>query len=115
ALSTFVSHLLSGQMAEARSILTACSGFRVVMTRDFGTVRVWLERRQRGSRRIGLIASSGGRRPPAHGLDVRAELDVENWFLNGTLDVRSSYYLETPDRVWHPRIGTGLDWSVLGH
>jgi predicted RNase H-like HicB family nuclease len=69
-------------------------------------------RRQRGSRRIGLIASSGGRRLRAHGLDVRAELDVENWFLNDRRDVRSSFYLETPATEFGIQ-GLELDWTGL--
>jgi DUF2075 family protein len=66
--------------------------------------------RQRGSRRIGLIASSGGRRLRAYGLDVRSELDVENWFLNPMTDVRSSHYLETPATEFGIQ-GLELDWT----
>lgn len=66
--------------------------------------------RQRGSRRIGLIASSGGRRLRAYGLDVRVELDVESWFLNPASDVRSSYYLETPATEFAIQ-GLELDWT----
>jgi DUF2075 family protein len=45
----------------------------------------------------------------AHGLDVRTELDVENWFLNGPHDVRSSHYLETPATEFGIQ-GLELDW-----
>jgi|SRR5271157_83242 len=112
AVSEFVSHLLSGQVAEARSVLASCADFPIVLTRDLETARGWLRRRQRGSRRIGLIASSGGRRLRAHGLDVRTELDVENWFLNSASDVRSSFYLETPATEFGIQ-GLELDWTGL--
>ena len=112
AVSEFVAHVLSQQIDNARSALAACPEFRIAMTRDLATAREWLKRRQRGSRRIGLIASSGGRRLRAHGLDVRMELDVENWFLNPSSDVRSSYYLETPATEFGIQ-GLELDWIGL--
>ena len=112
AVSEFVSHVLSQKIEHARSALASCSGFPIVMTRDLVAAREWLKNRQRGSRRIGLIASSGARRLRAHGLDVRAELDVENWFLNGSSDVRSSYYLETPATEFGIQ-GLELDWTAL--
>lgn len=110
AVSEFVSHLLSMQVASARAALSSCSDFPLVLTRDIDKARAWLKRRQRGSRRIGLIASSGGRRLRAHGLDVRTELDVENWFLNPASDVRASYYLETPATEFGIQ-GLELDWT----
>jgi hypothetical protein len=94
-VSEFVAHVLSLQIENSRSAMAFCPEFPIVMSRDFATAQELLKRRQRGSRRIGLIASSGGRRR-AHGLEVRPELDVEDWFLNATSGVRSSYYLETP-------------------
>lgn len=93
-------------------MLVQCSDFPIVLTRDLEKAREWLKRRQRGSRRIGLIASSGGRRLRACGLDVRSELEVENWFLNPMDDVRSSYYLEGPATEFGIQ-GLELDWTGL--
>ncbi|MCU1234881.1 MAG: hypothetical protein JWP63_2848 [Candidatus Solibacter sp.] len=112
AVSEFVAHSLSHQVDKARSALTSCPDFPIVMTRHLQEARGWLKRRQRGTRRIGLIASSGGRRLRAHGLDVRTELDVENWFLNPSFDVRSSYYLETPATEFGIQ-GLELDWTCV--
>ncbi len=112
AVSEFVAHLLAQQPEDARSALASCPEFPIVMTRDFERAREWLRCRQRGSRRTGLVASSGGRRLRAHGLDVRSELDVENWFLNPSSDVRSSYYLETPATEFGIQ-GLELDWTGL--
>ncbi len=112
AVSEFVAYVLSQQVEKSRSALASCPQFPIVMTRDLAVAREWLKRRQRGSRRIGLIASSGGRRLKAHGLDVRSELDVENWFLNPSSDVRSSYYLETPATEFGIQ-GLELDWIGL--
>jgi hypothetical protein len=109
-VSEFVTHSLLQQVENARSALASCPDFPIVMTRDLQKAREWLKRRQRGTRRIGLVASSGGRRLRAHGLDVRIELDVENWFLNASSDVRSSYYLETPATEFGIQ-GLELDWT----
>ncbi len=109
-VSKFVSHLLSMQVARARAALSSCSDFPLVLTRDIDQMRAWLKRRQRGSRRIGLIASTGGRPLRAHGLDVGSELDVENWFLNPSSDVRASCYLETPATEFGIQ-GLELDWT----
>jgi hypothetical protein len=52
------------------------------------------------------------RRLRAHGLDVTAELDVENWFLNPPEDVRSSHAMEVPATEFAIR-ELELDWTGL--
>jgi broad-specificity NMP kinase len=110
AVAEFVANLLLQHVENTRAALSSCPDFPVMMTRDLQKAREWLKRRQRGTRRIGLIATSGARRLRAHGLDVRMELDVENWFLNPSSDVRSSYYLETPATEFGIQ-GLELDWT----
>jgi Uncharacterized conserved protein (DUF2075) len=112
AVSDFVAHMLLFDVEGACRSLAACPDFPIVLTRDLDAAKRWLRRRQRGTRRIGLVASSGGRRLRAHGLDVRTELDVENWFLNGRDDVRSSHYLETPATEFGIQ-GLELDWTAV--
>ena len=112
AVSDFVAHLLSFNIEAARRSLAACPEFPMVFTRNLAAARQWLRRRQRGTRRVGLVASSGARRLRAHGLDVRTELDVENWFLNDNNDVRSSHYLETPATEFGIQ-GLELDWTAV--
>lgn len=63
-----------------------------------------------GTRRMGLVASSGARRLRPYGLDVKSELDEANWFLNPKSDVRSSYYLEVPATEFGVQ-GLELDWT----
>jgi schlafen family protein len=110
AVSDLVAAILNKSPEATKSALLLCGEFPMAFTRDFGSAKQWLRARQRGSRRIGLIASSGGRRLRAHGLDVRTELDVENWFLQPDTDVRSSYYLETPATEFGIQ-GLELDWT----
>ncbi|HTZ73640.1 MAG TPA: DUF2075 domain-containing protein [Candidatus Aquilonibacter sp.] len=108
-LSAFVNALLGLEGESARELAAKFPNYPIVMTRSLEQARSWLRRQQRGTRRIGLIASSGGRRLRAHGLDVTADLDVENWFLNPANDVRSSFYLEMPATEFGIQ-GLELDW-----
>ena len=108
--SEFVDAVLRLDAEKARGLAGRLETFPLVMTRDIAEARAWLRGHQRGYRRIGLVASSGGRRLRAHGLDVSADLDVENWFLNSAEDVRSSYYLEVPATEFGIQ-GLELDWT----
>ncbi len=110
ALSDFVTSLLANDSARCKVIAAKMRDYPMFLTRDLGAAKKWLRIRKRGSRRIGLVASSGARRLRAHGLDVRAELDVENWFLNSEDDVRSSYFLEVPATEFGIQ-GLELDWT----
>lgn len=110
SLSEFVASLLALDSARCREILKTMPDYPIVLTRDLAAAKEWLRERRRGSRRIGLIASSGARRLRAHGLDVRTELEVEKWFLNPEDDVRSSTFLEVPATEFSIQ-GLELDWT----
>ncbi len=109
-LSDFVSALLSGEIHRCQQLLKEMPDYPVLITRNLDQARSWLKEHQRGSRRIGLIASSGARRLKAYGLDVTADLAVEKWLLKPPGDVRSSYYLETPATEFAIQ-GLELDWT----
>ncbi|MEJ1242171.1 DUF2075 domain-containing protein [Chryseolinea sp. T2] len=68
--------------------------YPICLTRDIAKARTWLRKCAKGTERIGIVASSGGRRLRADGIDVRNEISPADWFLNGKEDVRSSYFLE---------------------
>jgi hypothetical protein len=110
--SEFVDAVLRLEPERARSLISRLRDFPIVLTRDLSWAKEWLKKNQRGYRRIGLVASSGARRLRAHGLDVTADLDVENWFLNGPEDVRSSHYLEVPATEFGIQ-GLELDWTAV--
>ncbi len=69
-----------------------------LLTRDLGAMRAHLRAASRGTRRCGLLASSGARRLRAEGLGVElAHMDagaVARWFLDRWPDVRASDALE---------------------
>jgi hypothetical protein len=95
-IASFVHEVIKGDSIHAKSILTdITSVFPFVVTRDFSKAKQWLRKKAKGTERIGLVGSSGGRRLRAVGIDVKNEITAEDWFLNDASDVRSSYYLES--------------------
>lgn len=109
-LSLWVSLLLSNNPIDASLVLKEyLKEYKILITRELKIAKQWLKHNCLGTRRMGLVASSGGRRLIAEGLDVKAELDAGNWFLNPKTDVRSSYYLEVPATEFSIQ-GLELDW-----
>ncbi|KGQ70000.1 hypothetical protein OA57_07965 [Chelonobacter oris] len=68
--------------------------YPILLTRNLNTAKNWLKQKAKGTERIGIVASSGGRRLRSEGIDVKNEISPANWFLNDQNDVRASYYLE---------------------
>ena len=86
--------------------------FPIYLTRDLATAKNWLRSKAKGSERIGLIASSGGRRLRPLGIDVKNEISAPNWFLNNSDDIRSSNYLEEIATEFDIQ-GLEIDWVCL--
>lgn len=112
ALADWVEAVLRGSPEEARRIAGQLGEYPLALTRSLDAARWWLRWRARGERRAGLVASSGGRRLRAHGLDVAAELAEPDWFLRGPDDVRSSSFLELVATEFGVQ-GLELDWTGL--
>lgn len=94
-ISSFVHEIIDGNAILAKSILNEISTlFPIRLTRDFNVAKEWLRKNKKGTERIGLVGSSGGRRLRPLGIDVKNEIKAEDWFLNDSSDVRSSHYLE---------------------
>lgn len=94
-ISSFVHSVISGNPTQANLILSEINNlFPIYLTRDFNVAKDWLRKNAKGTERIGLVASSGGRRLRPIGIDVKNEIKAEDWFLNDSSDVRSSHYLE---------------------
>jgi hypothetical protein len=98
----WVDAVLRGVPGEAASIAGAeTEGVPFFITRQLTAMRKELRARMGGSRRAGLVCSSGAKRLVADGLwpnfDHMDESNVANWFLkNWPPDVRSSKALEIP-------------------
>jgi hypothetical protein len=94
-ISSFVHAVIDGNAIQAKTILNEIDKlFPIRLTRDFNVAKEWLRKNKKGTERIGLVGSSGGRRLRPLGIDVKNEITAEDWFLNDSSDVRSSHYLE---------------------
>lgn len=94
-ISNFVHAVIDGNSIQANAILNEIGKlFPIRLTRDFNVAKDWLRKNKKGTERIGLVGSSGGRRLRPLGIDVKNEITAEDWFLNDSTDVRSSHYLE---------------------
>jgi Uncharacterized conserved protein (DUF2075) len=112
-LSEWVVALLEDEPLNAKVLLqNHLKDYPIFLTRNLESARKFLRSKNRGHRRTGLVASSGAKRLRPLGLDVTAELDVVNWFLNPKEDVRSSCFLELPATEFAVQ-GLELDWVGL--
>lgn len=68
--------------------------YPIRITRDIEKAKEWLRSLVIGTKRIGLVASSGGARLRPYSINVKEAIDEAYWFLNDERDIRSSYYLE---------------------
>lgn len=109
----FIDNLISVKRKEAVETYNEIKGkYPIVITRDLGKARQWILKNARGSERIGVIASSGGRRLKPLGFEVKGEHKVEEWFLNGKDDIRSSNFLEEVATEFDIQ-GLEIDWACL--
>ncbi|MCF8475337.1 MAG: DUF2075 domain-containing protein [Emcibacter sp.] len=108
-LSDFVGAIIDGDAIKAKELHTHLNDYPLVITRDINKTREWLRQHARGTERLGLVASSGAIRLKPEGINVKAEIDPVNWFLNGKEDIRSSYYLEDVATEFDIQ-GLELDW-----
>lgn len=98
SLSQWVTLVLHGHIDAARKVARSTLHFPVFITRSLSETRSALEAEARGSRRVGLVASSGARRLRADGLGVTLSAGDKDayvhWYLEPKGDIRSSNALE---------------------
>jgi hypothetical protein len=119
-LSLWVSLLLENKSLESSLLLKeALENYPIFITRSLETMKNWLKLKARGTRRTGIVASSGGRRlkavgyDPYHGLRGDSSQDeLGAWYLNHPSDIRSSNFLEIVATEYAVQ-GLELDWVGL--
>ncbi len=112
-ISLLINKILKGNAIEANLVLDLTKNdFPFYLTRDLATAKNWLRERAKGSERIGIVASSGGRRLRPLGIDVKNDVSAPIWFLNNSDDVRSSNYLEEVATEFDIQ-GLEIDWVCL--
>jgi hypothetical protein len=94
-VALFMQYVLENQPQKAKQVFGILKPkYPIYLTRNLNIAKMWLKHQAKGTERIGIVASSGGRRLRADGIDVKNDIEPSNWFLNSRDDVRSSYYLE---------------------
>lgn len=94
-VTLLIQNILENEIEKAKDVFNSFkNNYPIFLTRNLNNAKKWLKDNAKGTERIGIVASSGGRRLRADGIDVKNEIEPANWFLNGKDDVRSSYYLE---------------------
>jgi hypothetical protein len=112
-VSDLVKAILDHDLATAQTLCAqVVPNYPIVLTRDLQQARNWLRQQARGSERFGLLASSGAARLRPEGIFVKANIEVEHWFLDGHQDVRSSYALEGVATEFDIQ-GLELDWTIV--
>ncbi len=112
-VSELVHAILELEIEKAIRLIPEISNdFPIKITRDLEKAKTWLKSMARGTERYGLVASSGGRRLRPVGIDVKNEISAENWFLNSSDDIRSSFFLEEVATEFDIQ-GLEIDWVCL--
>jgi hypothetical protein len=98
-MAAWVNRVLGGDNVAASRLAAEFDSFPLFVSRDLASTRDWLRKQARGTRRCGLVASSGAARLRAFGLEtsqaIREAYSYPHWFLYPATDIRSSYQLET--------------------
>ena len=111
-VSIFVNQLLALQKEEAASTLKELDNYPIVLTRSLDTAKQWLRDHNRGSERMGLLASSKAERLKAISINVRYQPNFVHWFLEDDSDIRSSNALE--DTLTEFKVqGLEIDWACV--
>ncbi|KPF78186.1 hypothetical protein IP88_04535 [alpha proteobacterium AAP81b] len=110
SVSRFVAALLGEDSAAAAAARPDPALFPIFRTRRLADARVWLRARRRAGERSGLLATSKALRLKPEGLYVKAPIDVCEWFLGPSDDVRSSSALEDAASEFAVQ-GLELDWT----
>ncbi|MCQ0113063.1 DUF2075 domain-containing protein [Zhouia amylolytica] len=112
-LSNFIHELLNTNIQNSQRIYSEIkNSYPIVLTRNLEKAKQWLRDKAKGTERIGLISSSGARRLRPLGIDVKNEISAQNWFLNNSHDIRSSYFLEEVATEFDIQ-GLEIDWACV--
>jgi hypothetical protein len=112
-INLWVNAVLDGSAEVASEVASQIADFPILITRSLKELRETLPIVTRGSRRCGLVASSGALRLRAHGIEVSTGFcrgyGYTHWFLSPREDHRSSYQLEVAATEFECQ-GLELDW-----
>ena len=111
--SKFVDSLLDNRPEDAKGVYKEISTkYPVFITRDIDVAKKWAKKQVRGSQRCGVLACSSAQRLKPEGIYVPTEIDVKNWFLAPSSDLRSSNMMEVVASEFKVQ-GLEIDWAVV--
>ena len=109
----FVDFLLDNNRIKAKEIYDLIfEKYPVYITRDYNTAKEWVRNQVRGSQRCGVMACSSAQRLKPEGIYVLKDIDVKNWFLGPSDDLRSSNMLEVVASEFKVQ-GLEIDWGIV--
>ena len=86
--------------------------YPIYITRDIHVAKKWAKAQVRGSQRCGVLACSSAQRLRPEGIYVSKDIDVKNWFLAASNDLRSSNMMEVVASEFKVQ-GLEIDWAVV--
>lgn len=112
-LCQFVDSLLDNNPEKAKDIYSMISKkYPIFITRDISKAKKWAKSQVRGSQRCGVLACSSAQRLKPEGVYVPTDIDVKNWFLAPSDDLRSSNMMEIVASEFKVQ-GLEIDWAVV--
>lgn len=109
----FVDSLLNNEPDNAKEVYSQISEkYPILLTRDINIAKKWAKSQTRGSQRCGVLACSSAQRLKPEGVYVPTEIDVKNWFLAPSDDLRSSNMMEVVASEFKVQ-GLEIDWAVV--
>ena len=86
--------------------------YPIFLTRNIDVAKKWAKKQVRGSQRCGVLACSSAQRLKPEGIYVPKDIDVKNWFLAPSTDLRSSNMMEVVASEFKVQ-GLEIDWAVV--
>ena len=109
----FVDCLLDNDPEKARSTYNEIHvKYPIFITRNYAKAKEWVRSQVRGSQRCGVLACSSAQRLKPEGIYVSKDIDVKNWFLAPSNDMRSSNMLEIAASEFKVQ-GLEIDWGLV--
>ncbi len=109
----FVNSLLDNDIETAKSVYADISKkYPIFISRNLNEAKSWVRNQVRGSQRCGVLACSSAQRLKPEGIYVPTEIDVKNWFLAPSDDLRSSNMLEIVASEFKVQ-GLEIDWGLV--
>jgi hypothetical protein len=114
ALEQWAAHVVTGAKDAAEKVgqQLGANNHEIYLTRSLARAREWARKQVISDERVGIIASSQGRRLAAEGLFVEMKPDIASWMLLPTSDIRSSNALETVQNQYQVQ-GLELDYCIV--